>query len=117
MSASSFQLTPRVVAEASVAGKVDEFRGLKENMIVGRLIPAGTGLNVYRRIRLKGEDEPEELAPEVEYLSGIPSYAEEATQIFDAEIAEDHGFAVPTGPPKPPKPAELVLPGEFPSSE
>ena len=117
VSAASFQLTTRVLTEASVAGKVDELRGLKENVIVGRLIPAGTGLSVYRRIRLKGEDEPEELAPEVEYLSGIPSYAEEATQIFDAEIAEDHGFAVPSGPPKPPKPAEFVLPGEFPSSE
>ena len=118
VSAASFQLTTRVLTEASVAGKVDELRGLKENVIVGRLIPAGTGLNVYRRIRLKGEDEPEELAPEVEYLSGIPSYAEEATQIFDAEIAEDHGFAVPSGPPpKSPKPAEFVLPGEFPSSE
>ena len=117
VSAASFQLTTRVLTEASVAGKVDELRGLKENVIVGRLIPAGTGLDSYHRIRLKGEDEPEELAPEVEYLSGIPSYAEEATQIFDAEIAEEHGFAVPSGSPKPPKPAEFVVPGEFPSSE
>ena len=39
-----------------MAGKVDELRGLKENVIVGRLIPAGTGLSVYRRIRLRGED-------------------------------------------------------------
>ena len=62
-------------------------------------------------MRLKGEDEPEELAPEVAYLSGIPSYAEEATQVFDAEIAEDHGSAVPSGSLKLPKP------GEFPSSE
>ena len=117
VSAASFQLTTRVLTEASVAGKVDDLRGLKENVIVGRLIPAGTGLGAYRRIHIKGEDEPEEVAHEVEYLSGIPAYAEEATQVFDAEIAGEHGFGVPTEPPKPPKPAEFVLPGEFPPSD
>ena len=117
VSAASFQLTTRVLTEASVAGKVDDLRGLKENVIVGRLIPAGTGLGAYRRIHIKGEDEPEEVAHEVEYLSGLPAYAEEATQVFDAEIAGEHGFAVPSEPPKPPKPAEFVLPGEFPSSD
>ena len=80
VTAVSFRFTPRVLTVASVPGNVDELRGLKENVIVGQPIPAGTGLAVYRDIRLKGEDDPEELAPEVGYLSDIPSYAEEATR-------------------------------------
>jgi DNA-directed RNA polymerase subunit beta' len=50
ISAASFQETTRVLTEASVAGKVDRLRGLKENVIVGRLIPAGTGL-AYHELR------------------------------------------------------------------
>jgi DNA-directed RNA polymerase subunit beta' len=48
VSAASFQETTRVLTEASVSGKVDDLRGLKENVIVGRLIPAGTGLAYHR---------------------------------------------------------------------
>ena len=115
--AASHELATCVMSRKSVAGKMDELRGLKENAIIGRLIPALTVLDVYRCIHLRGEDEPEELASEVWYLSGIPSYAEQATQIFDAEIAEDQGFAIPSGLPKPPTPADFVLPAEVPSSE
>lgn len=49
ISAASFQETTRVLTEAAVAGKKDELRGLKENVIVGRLIPAGTGLSAHRQ--------------------------------------------------------------------
>ena len=45
ISAASFQETTRVLTEAAISGKVDDLRGLKENVIVGRLIPAGTGLS------------------------------------------------------------------------
>ena len=55
ISAASFQETTRVLTEAAVAGKVDYLRGLKENVIMGRLIPAGTGLEWYRNIRLLTE--------------------------------------------------------------
>jgi DNA-directed RNA polymerase subunit beta' len=48
ISAASFQETTRVLTEASINGKVDHLLGLKENVIVGRLIPAGTGLADYR---------------------------------------------------------------------
>jgi DNA-directed RNA polymerase subunit beta' len=48
ISAASFQETTRVLTEASVSGRCDELRGLKENVIVGRLIPAGTGLAYHR---------------------------------------------------------------------
>jgi DNA-directed RNA polymerase subunit beta' len=53
ISAASFQEMTRVLTEASVCGKKDELRGLKENVIVGRLIPAGTGLKRYRNINVK----------------------------------------------------------------
>ena len=53
ISAASFQETTRVLTEASLAGKVDYLRGLKENVIMGRLIPAGTGLPVYRKLGLR----------------------------------------------------------------
>ncbi len=61
ISAASFQETTRVLTEASVTGKRDELRGLKENVIVGRLIPAGTGYayhNDRRRKRRQGADAP-----------------------------------------------------------
>jgi DNA-directed RNA polymerase subunit beta' len=57
ISASSFQETTKVLTEAAVCGKVDYLRGLKENVIMGRLIPAGTGLGAYKRLTLK-VDEP-----------------------------------------------------------
>ncbi|HDM10383.1 MAG: DNA-directed RNA polymerase subunit beta' [Deltaproteobacteria bacterium] len=52
ISAASFQETTKVLADAAVAGKVDYLRGLKENVIMGRLIPAGTGLRTYRDVEL-----------------------------------------------------------------
>ncbi len=50
MSAASFQETTKVLAEAAIRGKVDHLRGLKENVIIGKLIPAGTGMSCYREI-------------------------------------------------------------------
>jgi DNA-directed RNA polymerase subunit beta' len=55
ISAASFQETTRVLTEASINGAVDGLRGLKENVIVGRLIPAGTGMEYYRNIQLSPE--------------------------------------------------------------
>ena len=55
LSAASFQETTRVLTEAAVKGKVDELIGLKENVIIGKLIPAGTGLNVYKNIHINTE--------------------------------------------------------------
>jgi DNA-directed RNA polymerase subunit beta' len=51
ISASSFQETTKVLTEAAITGKVDYLRGLKENVIMGRLIPAGTGLAGYKRLK------------------------------------------------------------------
>jgi DNA-directed RNA polymerase subunit beta' len=55
ISAASFQETTRVLTEAAISGKVDDLRGLKENVIVGRLIPAGTGLPLYAKAELQME--------------------------------------------------------------
>jgi DNA-directed RNA polymerase subunit beta' len=78
ISAASFQETTRVLTEAAISGKVDHLRGLKENVIVGRLIPAGTGMEVYRNFRLLTEEpKPEErpieepfIAPADELIEG-----------------------------------------------
>ena len=60
ISAASFQETTRVLTEAAISGKVDHLRGLKENVIMGRLIPAGTGMKHYRNFRMLTEEpEPE----------------------------------------------------------
>ncbi len=65
ISASSFQETTKVLTEAALQGKIDYLRGLKENVIMGRLIPAGTGLSVYDRLTIQSDDlTPEELAAE-----------------------------------------------------
>jgi len=57
LSAASFQETTRVLTEAAVKGKVDELIGLKENVIIGKLIPAGTGMAKYKNIRINTEQE------------------------------------------------------------
>ncbi|HEU5061201.1 MAG TPA: DNA-directed RNA polymerase subunit beta', partial [Kofleriaceae bacterium] len=66
ISASSFQETTKVLTEASICGRVDYLRGLKENVIMGRLIPAGTGLGAYKRLNVDvegGYEMPEEQVP------------------------------------------------------
>lgn len=63
ISAASFQETTRVLTEAAISGKVDYLRGLKENVIMGRLIPAGTGLEHYRNTKLLTEVPAEEPVP------------------------------------------------------
>ncbi|MDO9211600.1 MAG: DNA-directed RNA polymerase subunit beta' [Deltaproteobacteria bacterium] len=60
ISAASFQETTKVLTQAAISGKTDFLRGLKENVILGRLIPAGTGLPRYRNIGIKVEGEEEE---------------------------------------------------------
>lgn len=56
ISAASFQETTKVLTNAAIAGSKDELRGLKENVIIGHLIPAGTGMKKYRDIKLKDEE-------------------------------------------------------------
>ncbi len=90
ISAASFQETTRVLTEAAINGKVDYLRGLKENVIMGRLVPAGTGMEYYRRVKIAGEDVVEE--PVVEpTLDTIPGYDDEARIQYTGGLSEDLG--------------------------
>ncbi len=82
ISAASFQETTRVLTEAAISGRIDHLRGLKENVIMGRLIPAGTGMEFYRRVKIPEEiievtapgldaDYAPEYAVEPEYAQGF----------------------------------------------
>ena len=84
ISAASFQETTRVLTEASIQGKVDHLRGLKENVIVGRLIPAGTGMEYYRNVRLSPEME-EAAAKVQEEVSAAYEEAERALELMRHE--------------------------------
>jgi DNA-directed RNA polymerase subunit beta' len=63
ISAASFQETTRVLTEASISGKIDHLRGLKENVTMGRLIPAGTGFEYYRHVTIPADEPPPPPAP------------------------------------------------------
>lgn len=56
LSAVSFQETTKVLTEAAIKGKVDPLIGLKENVIIGKLIPAGTGMDVYNNVKIVKND-------------------------------------------------------------
>jgi DNA-directed RNA polymerase subunit beta' len=90
ISAASFQETTRVLTEATINGKVDYLRGLKENVIMGRLVPAGTGMEYYRRVKIAGEDVVEEPVVEAT-LEAIPGYDEEARIQYAGGLPEDTG--------------------------
>jgi DNA-directed RNA polymerase subunit beta' len=79
ISASSFQETAKVLTEAAVCGKTDYLRGLKENVIMGRLIPAGTGLGAYKKLHIESD------TPEVEEMPAPPA----AVQGIDTLVALD----------------------------
>lgn len=79
LSAASFQETTRVLTETSIKGKVDHLIGLKENVIIGKLIPAGTGIAKYDRIEVDYDGKAEEDMIE----------AEKAQQLNDSEEAEE----------------------------
>jgi DNA-directed RNA polymerase subunit beta' len=69
ISAASFQETTKVLTEAAVSGRVDHLRGLKENVIMGRLIPAGSGVEAYaaRHVAVEGEEAQEQKRPQNDY--------------------------------------------------
>ena len=82
LSAASFQETTKVLTEAAINGKLDRLQGLKENVIIGKLIPAGTGLGKYRAVEI--EDTAKAAEEEVEILDG---YVAEADAIDGIEIS------------------------------
>ena len=96
LSAASFQETTKVLTEAAIKGKVDPLIGLKENVIIGKLIPAGTGMKRYRDVRLNSTmPEPE---VKVEDIAEEPTEDEEIKDdemiTMDEELPEDEEFDV-----------------------
>jgi DNA-directed RNA polymerase subunit beta' len=87
ISAASFQETTRVLTEAAINGKVDYLRGLKENVIMGRLVPAGTGMHFYRQVKIAGEDIVEEPIPEPT-LDALAGYEDEARLTYTGGLSE-----------------------------
>jgi DNA-directed RNA polymerase subunit beta' len=78
ISAASFQETTRVLTEAAIEGKSDWLRGLKENVIIGRLIPAGTGFNAYEDMMLLPDD------------SAYDGVLDEEEEEFPDVVLDDH---------------------------
>ena len=91
MSAASFQETTKVLTEAAIKGKIDPLIGLKENVIIGKLIPAGTGMKRYRNIKINTEvedydDEDDFLLDDDDlYEDDIQNEAEETAETAEAE--------------------------------
>jgi DNA-directed RNA polymerase subunit beta' len=82
ISASSFQETTKVLTEAAICGKTDDLRGLKENVIMGRLIPAGTGLPAYKRLQVVVEGDTGVTTP---YVAPRVTRAEEPLSVVNEE--------------------------------
>ena len=97
ISAASFQETTRVLTEAAISGRVDYLRGLKENVIMGRLIPAGTGMDYYRNVKIEADET--ESANKEEEIEDTQSYLEAMSQMVGlrptapiAEVEEEADF-------------------------
>jgi DNA-directed RNA polymerase subunit beta' len=82
LSAASFQETTRVLTDAAIAGKDDDLLGLKENVIIGKLIPAATGMKRYRSVKLTYKGQNIEAAPVVE--GPLPEWAPEELREIEA---------------------------------
>lgn len=90
LSAASFQETTRVLTDAAIKGKVDPLLGLKENVIIGKLIPAGTGMSRYRNIKVRANVQEEDAAKKEEMTDNDQADAESA-------VLEERGTLTDTG--------------------
>ena len=86
LSAASFQETTRVLTDAAIKGKVDPLIGLKENVIIGQLVPAGTGVKMYNDVEIDYEREEEVVEEEQEVIA----ITETPDIVFDDEILNAH---------------------------
>ncbi len=86
LSAASFQETTKVLTEAAIKGKIDPLIGLKENVIIGKLIPAGTGMKRYRNVKLSS-DIPQDLSLDEEIMRDRM----EEDALFDKQMEEEFG--------------------------
>ena len=99
LSAASFQETTKVLTEAAIKGKVDHLVGLKENVIIGKLIPAGAGLTAYRQLAEEMVPETEaEKKDEAEAMhTEVPTPVEAPADMDEAERPESDGPETDTG--------------------
>ena len=99
LSAASFQETTKVLTEAAIKGKVDHLVGLKENVIIGKLIPAGAGLAAYRQLAEEMVPETEaEKKDEAEAMhTEVPTPVEAPADMDEAELPESDGPETDTG--------------------
>ena len=88
LSAASFQETTRVLTEAAIKGKTDELIGLKENVIIGKLIPAGTGMKRYKQIHINTEEQEETESSENQENTSVNTETVEDSDI-DNVIVDD----------------------------
>ncbi len=110
LSAASFQETTRVLTDAAIKGKVDPLLGLKENVLIGKLIPAGTGMKRYRNVEYVVEGIPE---PEPEVVPEEDTEAVEGTEMTAEYTAEAAAEAVTeTAEPEAVEEAAEELPAE-----
>jgi hypothetical protein len=89
LSAASFQETTRVLTDAAISGRVDPLLGLKENVIIGKLIPAGTGMSRYRNIKVK----PRHMG--ISLLEEVESLAAGSTRV--SQVSAEEILGVPSG--------------------
>ncbi len=93
LSAASFQETTKVLTEAAINGKIDHLIGLKENVLIGKLIPAGTGMKRYRSVKLDTDiamdDEIVLMDDDEILLSEDEGMLEEAAEVFDIDDTEE----------------------------
>ena len=88
LSAASFQETTKVLTEAAIKGKVDSLIGMKENVIIGKPIPAGTGMKRYRNIRLDSDERMNDLLMAEEVLSAADFEDEDPQDLSDAAFVD-----------------------------
>ena len=89
LSAASFQETTKVLTEAAIKGKIDPLIGLKENVLIGKLIPAGTGMKKYANIRLDTDVSPEEEEDTLDLEEDIQEEPEENQDVLDESVLEE----------------------------
>ena len=93
LSAASFQETTKVLTEAAINGKEDPLIGLKENVIIGKLIPAGTGMKRYRTVKIEADEEVVDSTEEYDFMEDSNAYEETTEDMmvedFDAEAIDE----------------------------
>ena len=90
MSAASFQETTKVLTDAAIEGKTDNLNGLKENVIIGKPIPAGTGLKRYRNVKLTYKGEPVELTES----DALPDFAPEVLRDIEDTLPQPQDWSL-----------------------